>query len=45
MSFTQTSLKEFESVFPRLMEDLREDCKKYNLPDQALNWFEAVRPA
>jgi len=42
MSFTATSLKDFEAVFPKLMSDLKEDCKQYNLPDQALNWFEAV---
>ncbi|GAB7360609.1 hypothetical protein MBLNU230_g0489t1 [Neophaeotheca triangularis] len=35
-----TSLKDFESVFPKLVADLKEHCQKYKLPDQALNWFE-----
>ena len=37
-----TSLKDFETVFPRLVEDLKEHCKHYKLPDQALTWFEQV---
>ncbi|KAK3704611.1 Farnesyl pyrophosphate synthetase [Vermiconidia calcicola] len=35
-----TTLKEFETVFPKLVKDLKEHCEKYKLPDQALNWFE-----
>ena len=38
-----TTLKEFETVFPTLVEDLKEHCKKYKLPEQALSWFEQVR--
>ena len=38
-----TTLKEFETVFPTLVEDMKEHCKKYKLPDQALTWFEKVR--
>ena len=38
-----TTLKEFETVFPTLVKDLKEHCEKYKLPDQALNWFEKVR--
>ncbi|KAK4544204.1 hypothetical protein LTR36_004414 [Oleoguttula mirabilis] len=34
------SLKDFESVFPRLVDDLKAHCQKYKLPEQALNWFE-----
>lgn len=37
-----TTLKEFESVFPTLVKDLKENCEKYNLPEHALNWFETV---
>lgn len=37
-----TSLKQFETVFPTLVADLKENCKKYSLPDQALTWFEKV---
>ncbi|KAF2718987.1 ERG20 farnesyl diphosphate synthase [Polychaeton citri CBS 116435] len=35
-----TTLKEFESVFPKLVEDLKEHCDQYKLPKQALDWFE-----
>ena len=34
------TLKDFESVFPKLVEDLKAECTKYNLPSQALTWFE-----
>jgi farnesyl diphosphate synthase len=37
-----TTLKEFESVFPTLVEDLKAHCTQYNLPKQALDWFEKV---
>lgn len=39
-----TTLKEFESVFPRLVEDIKAHAKTYNLPDQAMTWFEKVSP-
>merc|ERR1711977_86149 len=35
-----TTLKDFEAVFPRLREDLKEHCTHYKLPEQALKWFE-----
>ena len=38
-----TSLKDFESVFPQLVEDMKDNCKRYNLPTQALTWFEKVQ--
>ncbi|KAK3047833.1 Farnesyl pyrophosphate synthetase [Extremus antarcticus] len=34
------SLKDFETVFPTLVKDIKEHCEKYKLPDQALTWFE-----
>lgn len=34
--------QEFEKVFPRLVGDLKEHCKDYHLPEQALTWFEKV---
>lgn len=37
-----TILKDFEAVFPRLREDLKEHCTHYKLPEQALKWFEQV---
>ncbi len=37
-----TTLKEFESVFPKLVEDLLDHAKSYNLPDEFVNWYKAV---
>ena len=37
-----TTLKEFESVFPQLVEDLSTHCKGYGLPEDALKWFQEV---
>jgi len=37
-----TTLKEFESVFPKLVEDLLAHAKSYNLPDEFVNWYKAV---
>ena len=37
-----TTLKEFESVFPKLVDDLLEHAKKYNLPEQFVTWYKAV---
>ncbi|GAP93148.1 putative farnesyl pyrophosphate synthase [Rosellinia necatrix] len=36
---TKTTLKEFESVFPKLEEDLLNWAKGYNLPEQYLTWY------
>ncbi|KAK7745212.1 hypothetical protein SLS62_009841 [Diatrype stigma] len=36
---TKTTLQEFESVFPQLEEDVLEWAKKYNLPQEQLDWF------
>ncbi len=43
MAPKSTTLKEFESVFPKLVEDILDHTKQYNAPDTALNWFKAVR--
>lgn len=37
-----TSRESFESVFPSLAQDLLAHAKKYNLPENALQWFEKV---
>ena len=37
-----TTLKEFESVFPKLVEDILDDARKYNLPQAFVEWFKAV---
>lgn len=37
-----TTLKEFESVFPKLVEDLLAHAQKYNLPQQGQDWLKAV---
>ncbi|KAF1363490.1 terpenoid synthase [Lizonia empirigonia] len=34
-----TTLKEFESVWPRIVADLQDHCKAYKLPQQSLDWF------
>ncbi|CAK4030958.1 Farnesyl pyrophosphate synthase [Lecanosticta acicola] len=35
-----TTLKEFEAVWPKLVEDLKEHSQKYKLPEQALRWYD-----
>jgi farnesyl diphosphate synthase len=35
-----TTLKQFESVFPKLVQDLKQHAEQYKLPTQALKWFE-----
>ena len=35
---------EFEEVFPKLMEDLSEHAKQYNIPPNALKWYQDVSP-
>ena len=39
-----TTLKEFESVWPRIVADLQDHCKQYKLPQQPLDWFTKVYP-
>ena len=39
-----TTLKEFESVWPRIVGDLENHCKQYKLPKQSLDWFVQVLP-
>jgi farnesyl diphosphate synthase len=38
----KTSRADFESVFPSLMEDVLNDARKFNVPQNALDWFERV---
>jgi len=38
-----TTLKEFESVWPQLVEDVKKQCNAYGLPKNALDWLEKVR--
>lgn len=40
--FKPISLKEFESVFPQLVEDLSQHSKQYGLPEDALKWYQDV---
>lgn len=37
-----TTLKEFESVFPKLVEDLTEHAKEHGIPSNALKWYQDV---
>jgi farnesyl diphosphate synthase len=39
---TKTTLKQFESVFPRLVEDILAHAEQYKLPEQFSNWYRAV---
>lgn len=38
-TFQPISLKEFESVFPQLVEEMGNHCKQYGLPENALQWY------
>ncbi|KAJ9616915.1 Farnesyl pyrophosphate synthetase [Cladophialophora chaetospira] len=37
---TKTTRADFTDVFPSLVQDLLGECRKFNLPDNALQWFE-----
>lgn len=39
---TTTKRADFEAVFPKLAEDILAHAKRYNLPANALEWFEKV---
>ena len=38
-----TSVKEFESVFPSLVDDLSKHAQQTKLPQTVLEWFQKVR--
>ena len=40
---TPTTLKAFESVFPQLVQDISDHARQYNIPQNALEWFQTVR--
>ncbi|KAF9891479.1 Farnesyl pyrophosphate synthetase [Aspergillus nanangensis] len=40
MAPPKTDRAAFEAVFPSLRQDLLDHAKKYNLPDNAMQWFE-----
>ncbi|KAL9123383.1 MAG: hypothetical protein Q9187_000065 [Circinaria calcarea] len=37
------TLKEFESVFPSLVQDLTEHAQQYGMPSNALQWYQKVQ--
>ena len=37
-----TTLKEFESIFPKLVEDLLAHAKTYKLPEEFVEWYKNV---
>ena len=39
---TKTTRADFEKVFPSLMEDVLNDARKFNVPQNALDWFQKV---
>jgi len=38
----KTTLKEFESVFPKLEEALLEHAQSFKLPEKEVAWYKAV---
>ncbi|KAI4265346.1 MAG: hypothetical protein L6R38_009488 [Xanthoria sp. 2 TBL-2021] len=38
--FKPVTLKEFETVFPQLVDDLSQHCKQYGPPEDALKWYQ-----
>ncbi len=38
----KTTLQQFESVFPKLQEDLLATAKQYNLPQEQQDWYKKV---
>lgn len=36
---TATTLREFECIFPKLVEDILAHSRKYNLPEDFVNWY------
>jgi hypothetical protein len=38
----KTSRADFEAVFPQLVEDVSQAALKYNIPPDALKWFQKV---
>lgn len=38
-----TTLKEFEAVFPSLVEDLSQHALSFKLPENAFKWYQEVR--
>lgn len=41
-NMTSTKRADFEAIFPALAQDILSHAKRYNLPDNALEWFEKV---
>jgi farnesyl diphosphate synthase len=41
----KTTLREFESVFPKLKEALIEHAEQYKLPQMELEWYKTVSVA
>lgn len=39
---TTTKRADFEAIFPSLAQDIVSHAKKYNLPANAVEWFEKV---
>lgn len=39
---THINRKDFEDVFPSLVEEVSQAAKQYNIPEAALQWFQKV---
>lgn len=42
VSSSHVSRKDFEAVFPLLVEDISQAVKQYNVPTAVLEWFQKV---
>lgn len=42
MPAQKTTLKEFESIYPKLEEAILDHARSYKLPQAELDWFKAV---
>lgn len=39
---SSNKLKDFETVFPKLVKDLEDNAKQYNMPEDNLKWYSNV---
>lgn len=37
-------IRDFDTIFPKLMDDLIEHAKEYGVPPDTLNWYHKVLP-
>lgn len=42
-AFVPVTLRAFEGIWPQLVQDIKLECGKHGLSEQAVTWFERVR--